>query len=249
MPMTYVRRHHRPPTSDRHMGAVEALSPLGAVRLRRRLTVEEAAAKARLHVEDVKALEESRIYRFPSVDQAVAATLVYATALEISEQEARELAGLPPSPAAKGRGRIVRRYLPPVLIAVLAATVALLAVRPGPMAASPSPAGQATGSAEASPNLPPPWQIRVDVYNGTGIPNAAAEIANQIGGPLAYRIGTVDNASRSDYVSTRVYFPPGAEAIARRLADQLGVQVTALPGGKDAKRLVVIVGSDRTGSG
>ena len=87
----------------------------------------------------------------------------------------------------------------------------------------------------------------MDVYNGTTTPNAATEIANEIGGPLAYRIGDVANADRDDYVETRVYFPPGAEAIASRLAEELGVSITALPGGKDERRLIVIVGTDRAG--
>src|SRR5919206_417303 len=108
----------------------------------------------------------------------------------------------------------------------LAAAVAFLAVRP-----SAAPTGSvptASGSAEAGAKLPPPWKIRVDVYNGTQTPNAAAELSNEIGGPLAYRLGEVGNADRTDYVETRVYFPPGAEAIADRLAKQLGVETTAL---------------------
>jgi LytR cell envelope-related transcriptional attenuator/Helix-turn-helix domain len=225
--------------------AVETESPLGAVRLRRRLTLEEAAARARLHVDDVKALEENRLYRFPSVERAVAATLVYGTALGVSEREARELAGLPVPPLTPGpRFRRVRRYAPGAAIVLLAATVALLAIRPGPIGSAPGPTPVQT-SAEAPVKLPPPWEIRVDVYNGTATPNAATEIANEIGGPLAYRIGDVDNADRSDYVETRVYFPPGAEAIASRLADDLGVSITALPGGTDQRRLIVIVGTDR----
>jgi LytR cell envelope-related transcriptional attenuator len=132
------------------------------------------------------------------------------------------------------------------VILLLAATVTLLAVRPGPIGAPDVPA-PVQSSAEAAVTLPPPWQIRVDVYNGTKTPNAAATISNEIGGPLAYRIGAVDNADRRDYVETRVYFPPGAEAIASRLAEELGVPITALPGGKDKRRLVVIVGTDRAG--
>jgi hypothetical protein len=225
--------------------AVETESPLGAVRLRRRLTLEEAAARARLHVDDVKALEENRLYRFPSVERAVAATLVYGTALGVSEREARQLAGLPVPPLTAGpRFRQARRYLPGATIVLLAATVALLAVRPGPIGASDGPVPVRT-SAEAAVELPPPWQIRVDVYNGTKTPNAATTIANEIGGPLAYRIGDVDNADRSDYIETRVYFPPGAQAIASRLAEELGVSITALPGGTDKERLIVIVGTDR----
>jgi hypothetical protein len=52
----------------------------------------------------------------------------------------------------------------------------------------------------------------------------------------------VRNADRLTYVETSVYYPPGGEAIARRLAGELGVGVTALPGGDDPNRLVVIVG-------
>jgi hypothetical protein len=92
--------------------------------------------------------------------------------------------------------------------------------------------------------LPPPWEIRVDVFNGTEVPNAATRVANEIGGPLAYRIGTVENANRLDYVATRVYYPPGSETIAKRLADELGVETAALPGKPEPNRLVVIVGSD-----
>lgn len=222
---------------------MDAVSPLGTVRLRRRLTVEEAAARARLELEDVRALEENRIYRFPSVENAVATTLVYATALGVSESEARQLAGLPVPPLSAGSR--LRRILPIAVIVLLSAAVAILAVRPAPASfgAAPSPAASA---AEATQKLPPPWQIRVDVYNGTDSANAATELANEIGGPLAYRLGTVENAERTDYVSTRVYYPPGAESIAQRLAGQLGVAATELPGGKDTGRLVVILGADRT---
>ena len=72
-----------------------AVSPLGAARLRRRLTVEEAAARARMEVDQVKSLEENCMYRFGSNADALAAALVYATALGISEREARQIAGLP----------------------------------------------------------------------------------------------------------------------------------------------------------
>ena len=71
--------------------------------------------------------------------------------------------------------------------------------------------------------------------------NAAAGIANEIAG-LAYRIGDVGNAKQRNYVATRVYYPPGAEGIAERLAGEIGVGTTALPGGDDPNRLVVIVG-------
>jgi hypothetical protein len=66
-------------------------------------------------------------------------------------------------------------------------------------------------------------------------------MANRVAG-LAYQIGKVGDAKRSDYTKTLVYYPPGAEAIAARLAKELGVGTAALPGGGDPKRLVVIVG-------
>ena len=90
--------------------------------------------------------------------------------------------------------------------------------------------------------LPERWEIQVDVYNGTRRGNAASSLANEIAG-LAYGIGDVKDADRRNYTETSVYYPPGAETVARRLADELGVGITALPGGDDPNRLVVIVGA------
>ena len=214
-------------------------SPLAAARLRRRLTLEEAAARARLDPSEVRLLEENRIYRFPSVENAVGAALIYAAALGVSEREARELAGLSPGPPAQWS---LRRGLTALGLLAVFLTLLLVSLRAGVV---PSPAeDDASRSAVAVQKLPPPWEIRVDVYNGTEVPNAAAFVANEVGGPLAYRLGTVENAKRSDYVETRVYYPPGSEEIAERLAGQLGVETTALPGGEDPNRLVVIVGRD-----
>lgn len=221
--------------------AVTTLSPLGTARLRRQLTVEEAAVRAGMAVEDVRSLEENRMYRFGSSAEALAAALVYATALGISQREARELAGLP---AASGFWRTGRRRrlaalgafgLTVLLLGWFVALPQLLPREP----ATPS----VTLQSRAAP-LPPRWEIQVDVYNGTRLGNAAAGLANEVAG-LAYRIGTVQDAKRSDYVETLVYYPPGAEAIARRLGHELGIGITALPGGDDPRRLVVIVGSKR----
>src|SRR5437660_12887617 len=70
-------------------------SPLARARLHRQLTVEETARRAGLSVEEVRWLEEGRVYRFPRPDDALAATVLYASALGIENREARELAGLP----------------------------------------------------------------------------------------------------------------------------------------------------------
>jgi hypothetical protein len=214
-------------------------SPLGAARLRRRLTVDEAAARSGLTPEEVRSLEEGRIYRFPSVSDALAATLVYATTLGITEREARGLAGV-----SGGRGRSLGRALAVAAFAAVTAVCIWFLVLPE-LRDSADPAAPVAAAAQAK--LPPPWEVRVDVLNGTGVANAATSLSNEIGGPLAYRLGTVGNADRLDYVETRVYYPPGSEDIAKRLADQLGVEMTALPSGEDPNRLLVIVGTNQAG--
>lgn len=215
-----------------------ATSPLGAIRLRRRLTLEEAAARANLDVDAVKSLEDGCLYRLGSNADAVATALVYATSLGVSEREARQLAGLP-----------VRAYvLDPSsrrrLLAVLAFGLACFAfvwfgIRPEAFSDEAPPA--TTVVRTALPPLPDRWEITVDVYNGTRVGNAAAQTANEVAG-LAYRMGTVENAKEQNYDRTLVYYPPGAERIARRLAADLGVGLVALPGGGEPDHLVVIVG-------
>lgn len=217
-------------------------SPLVAARLRRRLTLEEAAARAHLDVDAVRSLEECRTYVFPSTADAIAAALVYGSSLGITSREARELAGLPTETLVEKWS--LRRWV--VVTGFVAAVAALLlfVLRPEvfPAETAAPPAAAAKASVSAAP-LPPRWEIKVDVFNGTRKGNAAAGFANELAG-LAYRIGDVRNADRADYRETRVYYPPGAEAIARRLAGELGVRVQALPGGKDRRRLVVIVGAN-----
>jgi LytR cell envelope-related transcriptional attenuator len=218
-----------------------ASSPLGAARLRRRLTIEEAAARAEMDIDDVRSLEENRVYRFGSNADALAAALVYAAALGVSEREARDIAGLPVRP------RLIapwwrRRWLA-VGGAGTAVVVALALFLQPSLSTENSPAAipRATPSAP-KPVLPERWEIQVDVFNGTTVGNAAASVANEVAG-LAYRMGEVGNAKRRDYRETRVYYPPGAEEIAVRLAAELGVETTALPAGNDPRRLVVIVGT------
>ncbi|NUT55485.1 MAG: helix-turn-helix domain-containing protein, partial [Thermoleophilia bacterium] len=53
-------------------------SALAAARLRRSLTREEAARRAGLTADQVEWLEEGRVYRFPSTDHAIEATLLLA---------------------------------------------------------------------------------------------------------------------------------------------------------------------------
>jgi len=225
------------------MEAHAASSPLVAARLRRRLTLEEAAALTSLEIDDIKSLEESRTYRFPSTADAIAAIVVYASALGITEREARELAGLPVSSVVERwslrRWAIVLGFLT-VLAAFLGCVLRPQLCPAGP----PAPTAPAVKPAPAAVPLPERWEIQVDVYNGTRQGNAASSLANEIAG-MAYGIGEVRNADRRNYAETRVYYPPGAEAIAQRLASELGVETTALPGGDDPSRLVVIAGQSR----
>jgi transcriptional regulator with XRE-family HTH domain len=223
------------------MEAHAAQSPLVAARLRRRLTLEEAAARASLDEDTVKSLEESKTYVFPSTADAIAAAVVYASALGITEREARELAGLPVETFAERWS--LRRWAIVLGFTLALAGFMVFVLRPQFFPAEPAPPPAAATRPAAVVQLPERWEIQVDVYNGTRVGSAAAGLANEIAG-LAYRIGELGNADRRTYAETRVYYAPGGEAIAERLAQELGVETTALPGGGEENRLVVIVGRD-----
>ena len=212
-------------------------SPLAAARLHKGLTVEEAARRAGLSADEVEWLEAGRVYRFPSTDAAIVATLLYATGLGLDHREARIVAGLPvtPRPVEVARkGRIV------VLVAAAATLGALVSavVLPHGHAAAPATA--------AGSQLAPPWKIAIDVLNGGGDINYTRQVASRIGA-LGYHIERVRRANRFDYPQTAVYFEPGGEAIGLRLARQLGVPLKPLPGGRNPSRLVVIAGPARLG--
>jgi len=222
------------------MEAVPALQPRGekpplaAARLRRHLTVESAAKLAKLTPDEVTWLEEGRLYRFPSADSASLALLLYATGLGISRQEARRLAGLPI--VARPRREQVRQIAGMAIAAVLLVAVAGAFFLPG-LVRSAKPAA----ASQAASDLPPTWRVDVDVLNGSGEMNYTRTVASKIGA-LAYRIERVTRADRFDYTQTAVYFHPGGERLAERLAKQLGVQARPLPGGGNPSRLVVVVG-------
>jgi hypothetical protein len=212
--------------------------PLAAARLHRRLTVERAAKLARLTPDEVSWLEEGRLYRFDSSESAVTALLLYSTALGINRREARQLAGLPvlPRPSlADAKSKTAFG----VGLAVVAATIAAALLLPGLVRGS----GQERAGA-SHVGLPATWKISVDVLNGSGDMNYTRRVADRIGS-MAYRIERVSRADRFDYPETAVYFHPGGERIAERLADELQVGAKALPGGGSRNRLVVVVGPAR----
>jgi transcriptional regulator with XRE-family HTH domain len=210
-------------------------SPLASARLQRKLTVDEAARRAGLTSDQIEWLEEGRVYRFPSADDALIAVLLYATALGIDQDEARGLARLPvlPRPQRYPRARIVSAAAGVLLIVALAVTLV-------------GGFGSNAKKGTKTKALPPPWKFRVDVLNGGGDIYYTRALASKIGA-LGYKIKRVAKANRFDYPSTAVYFEPGGDAYGNRLARQLGVQAKPLPGGTDPHRLVVIAGPPRIG--
>jgi len=211
-------------------------SPLAHARLRRQLTIDEAARRAGIDPDEVRWLEEGRLYRFPSPDRALLATVLYATALEIDRFEACELAGLPapPRPFVASPWRRLGA-VGAIGVAVLAAVLAVVLAQGKP---------QATAAAGAASPLPAPWTIKVVVLNGSGDIVYTRTVASRVQA-LSYRVTHVGRATSFTYPQTQVYYPPGGEAIGVRLAKQLGVPVQPLPGGHDPRRLVVIVGPKR----
>ncbi len=224
----------------RPLQAVPTHSPLATVRLRRKLTLEQAANRAGITEDEVQWLEQGRVYRYRSADDALVACLLYASALEIGRREARELAGLPVPP----KGLDVNPHARLIAVAAIAALMSALAVAVTFTHFHLGSGASKKVSKALAPALPPPWKITVDVLNGSGDINHTRRIATKVGA-LGYRLGRVAKAGRFDYTQTAIYYEPGGLGIAVRLARQLGVVTSALPGGSDPRRLVAIVGPAR----
>ncbi|MEO5575712.1 MAG: LytR C-terminal domain-containing protein [Gaiellaceae bacterium] len=223
-----------------NLEVVPTRSALAAARLHRRLTVEQAAKRAGLSPDQVEWLEEGRVYRFPSTDHAIEATLLLAAALEVGQREARELAGLPVPPRPLDVNPAARLVGVAALSAALMGFVAFVLV-PG-LAGKPAPVVDPIVAQAAS--LPKPWQIQVEVLNGAGDTNWTRQVGSRIQS-LAYTVKKVGRADRFDYPRSAVYYSPGGRLVAIRLARQLGFVTRPLPGGTDPSRLVVIVGPQR----
>src|SRR3954447_23592354 len=103
-------------------------SPLARARLHRQLTVEETARRAGISVEEVRWLEEGRVYRFATPDDALAATVLYASALGIDTREARELAGIPVPPVPVDRNPLSRLVVIGAVLLTLGVFATLLVV-------------------------------------------------------------------------------------------------------------------------
>jgi transcriptional regulator with XRE-family HTH domain len=209
-------------------------SPLARARLHRQLTVEETAKRAGITAEEVRWLEEGRVYRFPRPDDALIATALYSTALGLENREARELAGLPVPPQPIERNPIPRLLVIGGFVIALAVFAALLFI----------PRSGGKGAQTAADILPPPWGVSVHVLNGSGDINYTRQVASRIGA-FGYTIKKVGRADNFTYPQTAVYFPPNCDGVALRLAKQLGVATKPLPGGTGACQLYVIVGPAR----
>jgi transcriptional regulator with XRE-family HTH domain len=215
-----------------------ARSPFRAARLRRRLSVEDAARRAAIPPEHVEWLEEGRVYRFPSTDAALSAALVLAAALDVDLREARGLTGLPAPRVPLWRRPRLMGALAVILAAGAFAAALLVPEQRGDAESRPDPV------ARAAATLPPRWNISVDVLNGAGDIVRTRQVASQIGA-LAYTIRRVGRADRFDYPQTAVYYERGGRLIAIRLAREIGVVTMPLPGGTNRRRLVVVVGPPR----
>jgi transcriptional regulator with XRE-family HTH domain len=210
-------------------------SPLARARLQRQLTITETARRAGISEEHARWLEEGRVYRFPTPDEALLAALLYGTALGIDNREARELAGLPVAPLPVERNPLPRLVVLGAFLIGVAALAAFVFV--------PQSHGKRNGAPPGTP-LPAPWQVNVTVLNGSGDYNYTRQVASHVQA-FGYTIKKVGRANAFNYQQTAVYFPPGCDAVALRLAKQIGVAADPLPGGSGPCQLYVIVGPAR----
>jgi transcriptional regulator with XRE-family HTH domain len=229
-----------PPPRPAELELVPGRSALASARLRRSLTVEQAAKRAGLPPDHVSWLEEGRVYRFPSTDHALEATLMLAAALEIDRREARELAGLPVPPRPLDVNPASRLIGVAALSAAVMAFFAFVLV-PAMTGSQREPVDPVVAQAAT---LPKPWKVHVEVLNGAGDINWTRQVGSRIQS-LAYTVKKVGRADRFDYPQSAVYYSPGGRLIAIRLARQLGFGTRPLPGGTDPNRLLVIVGPRR----
>src|SRR5918912_473520 len=95
-------------------------SPFARARLHRQLTLDETARRAGITPEEAQWLEEGRVYRFATPDEALIAALLYGTALGIDNREARQLAGLSVPALAPRRSPLPRLIVVGAILIALA---------------------------------------------------------------------------------------------------------------------------------
>lgn len=222
------------------LDATPQRSPLAEARERHGLSITQVAYKTGLSAEQIEWLEDGRLYRFASQNQALLSGIVYATAVGIDRFEARRLAGLPVTGTVRvnAKARLI-------VVGALAALVSALVV----MIVTPNLQLTRTRVVEAIPNanLLPPWKLHVTVENGNGDISWTRTVASRIGA-MGYTIAKVGRADRFDYPASTVYYGAAGKDVALRLARQLGVDAQNAPG-LEARQLLVIVGPRTVASG
>jgi transcriptional regulator with XRE-family HTH domain len=213
-------------------------SPLARARVHRQLTLDETARRAGITADEAKWLEEGRVYRFRTADDALLAAILYGSALGIDNREARGLAGMPVPPAPVERSPLPRLIVLGALLVAAAVAVAVVLLTHAGRDGGAGPSLTPTAA------LPPPWRVDVSVLNGSGDYNYTRQVASQIQAQ-GYEIARVGRADSFNYLQTAVYFPPDCESLAVRLAKQIGVATKPLPGGSGVCKLFVIVGPAR----
>jgi len=215
------------------LDAIPEPSPLAEARERHDLSIKQVAYRSGLREEEIQWLEEGRIYRFPSQNQAILAAILYASAVGIDRYEARRLAGLPLVGISRVNARARLIVVGPVA-ALLSALVVMMLV--------PNLRLTQTRTVEAIPNanLLPPWKLQVTVENGNGDISWTRTLATRIGA-MGYTIAKVGRADRFDYPSSTVYYGPGGSGVGTRLARQLSVTAQEAPG-LTKEQLLVVVG-------
>jgi transcriptional regulator with XRE-family HTH domain len=210
-------------------------SPLAAARARRQLTVEEAARRSGLTRDQVTWLETGRVYAFRTPEDALAATMLLCAALDLDTHTARELVGLPTLHRVlerNPRGRLG-------VIVSLVVVTAIVAAASGYFWRTGALPGTTRGN-----GLPPRATVAVAVLNGGGDVNYARRVAGRLQ-TLGYAVPRVAPADAFNHRATDVEYGPGAERVARRLANDLCVPLKALPAGSRANTVVVITGPAR----
>src|SRR5437660_3285311 len=192
------------------LDAIPEPSPLAEARKHHDLSIKQLAYRSGLSEEEIEWLEDGRIYRFPSQNQAILAAILYANAVGIDRYEARRLAGLP----LVGISRINARARL-IVVGSVAALLSALAV----MMLMPNLRLTQTRTVEAIPNanLTPPWKLQVTVENGNGDISWTRRVASRVGA-MGYTIAKVGRADRFDYPASTVFYGQGGHDVGVRLA-------------------------------
>jgi len=112
------------------------------------------------------------------------------------------------------------------------------------------PVTKATGkkAATATPSVPAPSTVTVDVYNGNPAADGLATQMSQALVALGYKAGAVENSSaqsRTVQPGTQVFYGTGASANAAKIAAEFGTSPVALPS-LPAHHVEILIGSTVT---